>query len=139
MKRFARMWLPALLLAGCSSHPGQSKADYENKVQTAVNATDSWLTKPKDAKLLDQSLKDCQNVIETYAESDFDKSPSMKDLKLMKLSLLLCKAALEQGVAPEVVPEGLAAQSPADSVRQAKEMVENDLHPSASPTGKPTN
>ena len=133
------MLLPALLLVGCSSHPGQSKADYEGKVQTAVNATENWLNKPKDAKLLDQSLKDCQSVIETYAESDFDKTPSMKDLKLMKLSLQLCKVALEQGVAPEVVPEGLTAQSPADSVRQAKEMVENDLHPSASPTGKPAN
>ena len=128
------MLLPALLFLGCSSHPGLNKADYESKVQTAIHATDSWLKQPKDARLLDQSLKDCQSVIETYAESDFDKTTSMKDLKLMKLSLLLCKAALEQGVAPEVVPEGLAAQSPADSVRQAKEMVENDLHPSASPT-----
>ena len=129
--------LPWVFLAGCQqSH--QAKVDYATQVQTAVNATDRWLASPKDEALLDLAAKDCSAVMQDYTETDFDKTPSMHDLKLTKVALMLCKVALEQGVAPDVAPQGLTSQSPADSVREAKERVEADLekelHPGATPT-----
>lgn len=137
MKAFARFLLPMLLLAGCASNPALTQAEFDKKVQTACTSTDGWLKQPKDPKLLDQAIADCATVTKTYADTDFDKSKSMKDLQLMKLALLLCKTALETGAAPDVAPEGLTSQSPADSVRQAKEMVEADLHPGTSPSPTP--
>ena len=122
----------ALFLLGCQ-RVVVTQADYSRQVRVALTSTDGWLKTPKDAKLLDQSIKDCQTVMEAYLESDFDQRQSIKDLKLLKLALLLCKAAMAQGVAAEVAPEGLTSQSPADSVRQAREMVEADLQKEEKP------
>ena len=136
MHRFARMILPVCLFLGCAGQPALTKAEYESRLRTACTDTDNWLKQPKDAKLLEQAVKDCQDLSETCRETAFEQTESMKALKLMQVALVLCKGALEHGVAPEVVPEGLASQSPADSVRQAKEMVEGQLsgQPSPSPT-----
>jgi hypothetical protein len=134
MKAFARFLLPMLLLVGCASNPALTQAEFDKKLQTACTSTDEWLKHPRDPKLLDQAVSDCDIVSKTYADTDFSKSKPMKDLTLMKLALMLCKTALESGAAPDQVPEGLASQSPADSVRQAKEMIEADLHPGTSPS-----
>ena len=60
----------------------------------------------------------------------------MKGLKLMKLALMLCKVALDQGASPDTAPDG--SQSPADSVRQAKQMVEAELQKEKTPGLSPS-
>jgi len=133
MKRFLLLFV--FCLVGCQQNT-LTQADYLSKVQTALTTTEAWLKVPNDSKQLDQAIQDCQLVIQPYAQTEFDTTPSMKGLKLMKLALMLCKVALDQGASPDTAPDG--SQSPADSVRQAKQMVEAELQKEKNPGLSPS-